>query len=151
MARIAPITFEQRLARIHQKASGGTSAYQTNPYQRANLVRMTRKKRRVHLDMLVFGAMVGGTIGMLFAMKVGLFLVTSIDVATLYQMMIEDYFTAVLIAGVAIAPIGFILSQIFARSNPRGWQFWIGYFAAVLGTNAGDIQAYFHMLTGTAG
>lgn len=142
MARIAPSTFEQRLARIDQRASSSANAY-----QKEHLVQSTKKKRRVHWDMLIFGAMAGGVAGTLFAMNVGLLLLTSVDAFTLYQMVLVDYVKAVLILGVAIAPVGFVMSQIFARSNPRGWQFWIGYLAAVLGANSGDIQTYYYMLT----
>lgn len=135
-------TFEQRLARINAQVAGAGGAYQKD-----HLVQSTKKKRRIHLDMLAAGGLAGGLIGTLFAMQVGLLMVVALDVPTLYQLILSDYVRAALIAGVAIAPVGFVMSQIFARSNPRGWQFWIGYLAGVIAANSADIQTYYYVLT----
>lgn len=146
MARAAQSTFEQRLARIETQVASGAGAYQKD-----HLVQTRKKQRKLHWDMVAFGAFAGGVVGTLFAMNVGLLLIASLNVVTLYQMLLADYTMAALIIGVGIAPVGFVMSQIFARSNPRGWQFWIGYLAAVFATNGTDMITYYYVVTTAAG
>jgi len=145
MARAAASTFEQRLARIENQGASGKGAYRKD-----NLIQETKKKRRLHWDMVAFGGVAGGIAGTLFAMNVGLLVLMSLDVMTIYQMVMGNYMMAVFIAGVAIAPVGFVMSQIFARSNPRGWQFWIGYLGGVLAANYADLQTYYYILMNPA-
>ncbi|WP_415403110.1 hypothetical protein [Tateyamaria sp. SN3-11] len=136
-------TFNERLARIESQTTfGGGDAYQVE-----NLVQEPKRQRRLHWDMLAVGGVAGGIIGTLFAMKVGLLLVIALDATTLYQLVLADYTQALLMAGVAAAPFGFVMSQIFARRNPRGWQFWIGYLAGVVAANASDIHTFYYILT----
>ena len=158
MARAAQSTFDQRLARIQLKAASGAKATSmprvapgAGAYQKEHLVQSRKKQRKLHWDMVAFGAVAGGLVGTLFALNVGLLLIASLNAVTLYQMLLADYTMAALIAGVAIAPVGFVMSQIFARSNPRGWQFWIGYLAAVLASNGTDMVSYYYIVTAAAG
>ncbi|WP_420012190.1 hypothetical protein [Tateyamaria sp.] len=100
--------------------------------------------------MIAVGGLAGGIAGTLFAMNVGLLVLASLDVITLYQMVMGNYVMGAYIACVAIAPVGFVMSQIFARSNPRGWQFWIGYLGGVLAANYADLQTYYYILMNPA-
>ena len=103
-------TFSERLARIESQTTiGGADAYVSD-----KLVHEEKRQRRLHWDMLAGGGLAGGIIGAFFAMKVGLLLVASLDATTLYQFILADYTMALLILGVAAAPFGFVMSQIFA-------------------------------------
>ena len=136
-------TFSERLARIESQTTiGGADAYVSD-----KLVHEEKRQRRLHWDMLAVGGLAGGISGAFFAMKVGLLLVASLDATTLYQFILADYTMALLILGVAAAPFGFVMSQIFARRNPRGWQFWIGYLVGVIAANTGDIHTMYYILT----
>jgi len=137
-------TFDERVARIN---SGRTKNASDVVVKGRGLVNKSGKKRTFHLDMLAAGGLAGGTAGILFAMNVGLLFMVTLNSTTLYELILADYLTAAIIAGVAIAPIGFVMSQIFARSNPRAWQFWIGYVAGVIGANYTDIETYYYTLT----
>lgn len=140
-------TFSERLQRIEtQTTVGGCDAYRPD-----QLVQDKKRPRRLHFDMIAAGGVAGGIVGTLFAMNVGLLLLTALDVTTLYQLILADYTKAALIAGVAVAPLGFVMSQIFSRSNPRGWQFWIGYLGGVVAANAADLQTFYYILMAPTG
>jgi len=136
-------TFDERLVRINK---GKTLNASDVVLKREGLVNKSGKKRWIHLDMLAAGGMAGGIAGTLFAMNVGVFLMMTLTLDTLYGLIIADYVMAAYIGAVAIAPVGFVMSQIFARSNPRGWQFWMGYLAGVLAANYSDLNALYYTL-----
>lgn len=133
--------FADRISRIEKGATfGGMEAFKGE-----KLVHTAKPKRKLHWDMLALGGVAGGVAGTLFAMNVGVAFLLTLNVDTLYQLVLADYVTAAYIAGVAVAPVGFVLSQIFARSNPRGWQLWIGYLGGVLAANHSDLLSYYHI------
>lgn len=136
-------TFDERLVRINK---GKTLNASDVVVKRDGLVNSSGKKRWVHLDMLAAGGMAGGIAGTLFAMNVGLFLMMSLTPETLYGLIVADYVMAAYIGAVAIAPVGFVMSQIFARSNPRAWQFWIGYLIGTLAANYTDLNTLYYTL-----
>ncbi len=136
-------TFDERLVRINK---GKTLNASDVVLKREGLVNKSGKKRWIHLDMLAAGGMAGGIAGTLFAMNVGVFLMMTLTLDTLYGLIIADYVMAAYIGAVAIAPVGFVMSQIFARSNPRGWQFWMGYLAGVLAANYSDLNTLYYTL-----
>jgi len=136
-------TFEERLARIQQGSTFGGS----DAYVKDDLIQEEKAPRKLHWDMIAAGGLAGGIIGTLFAMQVGLLLIVSLDAVTLYQLLLTDYTKGLLIVAVGLAPVGFVMSQIFSRTNPRGWQFWIGYLAGVLAANASDLHTYYYILT----
>ncbi len=136
-------TFDERLVRINK---GKTLNASDVVLKREGLVNKSDKKRWIHLDMLAAGGMAGGIAGTLFAMNVGVFLMMTLTLDTLYGLIIADYVMAAYIGAVAIAPVGFVMSQIFARSNPRGWQFWMGYLAGVLAANYSDLNTLYYTL-----
>ena len=146
MARIAQSTFQQRIARIEEKGSVNAAAY-----PKGSLMRPSRKKKHVHWSMLALGTLVGGIVGTFFAMRVGLLELVSLDANALYQLMLTDHNQAGLIIGVALAPVGFVISQLSLRGFPRIWQFWMAYFAAVLGSNSAEIQTFYEIVTKSAG
>lgn len=147
MARMAQSSFEQRIARIEKKGSVNANA---GAYPKGSLMRPSRKKKHVHWSMLALGTMVGGIVGTFFAMRVGLLTIASLDADGLYQLMLNDHNQAALIVGVALAPVGFVMSQLFLRGFPRVWQFWIAYLAAVLGSNSTEIQTFYEIITKAA-
>ena len=139
----AQSSFSERLARIEtQSTFGGADAYTPD-----DLVQSDKPQRRLHWDMMAAGGIAGGVVGTLFAMQFGLMMLAALDVTSLYQLLLADYTKALLLLGVLIAPVGFVMSQIFSRSNPRGWQLWIGYFAGVIAANFTDIQSYYYYIT----
>lgn len=141
-------TFDERLSRI---ASGKTMNAPDVVLRRNGPPDTSAKSRFGHLDMLAAGGLAGGTAGTLFALNVGLFYLMTLNMSTLYELVQADYIMAAFIGGVAIAPLGFVTSQIFARRNPRGWHFWFGYLGGVLAANATDIETYYYTLTAPAG
>jgi hypothetical protein len=138
-------TFSERVARIESgKTFGGSDTH-----VRRGRATVGKSSRRVHLDMIIIGSAGGGLIGYLFAMQFGLLVAAEMEIMALYELVQTDYLKAGLLGGVLLAPLGFVMSQLFSRGNPRVWQFWLGYLAAVLGTNGTDIQTYYYILTGT--
>jgi len=140
-------TFDERLSRIN---TGKTRNAADVVVHKDGPLNKSAKSRFGHLDMLAAGGLAGGTAGTLFAMNVGLLYLVTLNGTTLYELVMADYIMAAFIASVAIAPVGFVMSQFFARRNPRGWHFWIGYLGGVLAANATDIETYYYILTAPA-
>lgn len=139
----AQSTFEERLSRLEAGAPRrGTQAYKTQ-----HLVQNSGPKRKLHVDMLAAGSLAGAVAGVFFALNIGLLYLVTLNLAGLYQLIMGDQLMAACLAGVIIAPIGFVMTQIFSRRNPRAWQFWIGYLAGVIAANFTDIEAYYYILT----
>lgn len=125
-------TFDERISRIN---SGRTmNASDVVKHSRVK-PRKSHKTRRLHLDMLVAGSLAGGTAGILFAMNVGLAFLVTLTPQSLYELALSDYLTTAFVAGVVLAPFGLVLGLLGARSNPRGWQFWLGYLGGVIAAN----------------
>lgn len=139
----AQSTFADRLSRIES----GTTITAADVGRSGRLVQTAKPRRRLHWDMLFVGGLAGAVAGTLFAMNMGLLVLITLDMPTLYALVMADYLMAAYLGMVAIAPVGFVMSQIFARKNPRAWQFWIGYLFGVIGANYADLHTYYYILT----
>ncbi|WP_299282064.1 hypothetical protein [uncultured Tateyamaria sp.] len=137
----AQSSFSDRVARIENHTTFGASA----GYRAQNLIQSRKVLRRIYGELLVAGGLLGGLAGLIFAQQFGLSTLLSMDMETLYELVMADRTMMGLLAGVAVGPIGFLLGQICG--SPRVSQFWLGYFAGVLASNWSDIQIYAATLT----
>ena len=142
----AQSSFSDRISRIEAGKTFGDMAV----CKSGNQVQSGKPRRSVHWDILALGGIAGAVAGILFATNVGLFFLVTLNLTALYQIVMTDYLTAGYIAGVAIAPVGFVLSRIFSNTNKRAWQLWIGYLVGVLAANYSDLESYYFILTAPA-
>ena len=135
-------TFEDRLARMKVQEAG-PSAPAAPAKAPAAVVEDATESKSLLCAMLVFGALVGGTIGYLFDLRVGLLFVLEVPSQELYEVLSANLVAAGLTAGVLLAPLGFIAALMLSYRVPSAYYFWIGYLIAACGANYnGVIEVY---------
>lgn len=134
-------TFDQRVLRINRGKT--LTPHDVQPEEHLKrAMRSKRMARKLYLNLMTYGAIVGGFAGLLFAQKVGLPFALTLDSEALYLLSEDEPLMLVYIALAAFGPFFWLLSQFLARGNPKARRFWFGYASGVIASNWKDIRPH---------
>ncbi|MEL6464493.1 MAG: hypothetical protein AAFQ58_05955 [Pseudomonadota bacterium] len=135
-------TFDERLLRINKGRTMTADDVQPTGHRLRAAIARAPGPRKLHLNVMVTGAIVGGLAGMFFAQGYGLPALLEMNGDTLYALAEDQVMTLVYIAAAILGPVAWLLSQVIARRAPKARRFWFGYMCGVLAANSKDIQPH---------
>ncbi|MEL6618373.1 MAG: hypothetical protein AAFP16_05815 [Pseudomonadota bacterium] len=135
-------TFDERVTRINKGRTITPVEVQPEHHQRRALARNGRGARKLYLNFMVIGSVVGGLMGLAFASRVGLPAALAMDGAALYALAEDDVLTLLYMGVAALGPAAWLLSQFVARNSPKARRFWFGYMCGVFASNSKDLQPH---------
>lgn len=135
-------TFDQRLTRINKGRTLTAVDVQPADHRRRAVTRNAPGPRKLYLNFMVTGAIVGGLAGMFFAQAYGLPALLAMNADTLYALAEDQVMTLVYIGMAVLGPVAWLLSQIIARGAPKARRFWFGYMCGVFAANSKDLQPH---------
>ncbi|MEM8654614.1 MAG: hypothetical protein AAGF36_07690 [Pseudomonadota bacterium] len=135
-------TFDERLLRINKGRTLTATDVQPASHRLRAAIATTPNARKLYLNFMVTGAIVGGLAGMFFAQAYGLPALLAMNGETLYALAEDQVMTLVYIFAAVLGPVAWVLSQIIARGAPKARRFWFGYMCGVLAANGKDIEPH---------